>query len=166
MELALVPPRLDAPRSGHVAAVSAVNEDVFELELEFEPPGDQWDEAALEQLVGCHVLVRRADMPYAACEADVSFLTGMRVVDATYGELGSVVRLESYPAQEMLVVQRAERVDGVSGTTEMTSATDAADRQGSELLIPNVEPLVVRIDAECRVIFVDLPAGFLGLSRT
>lgn len=144
LEVAFVPPVLDAPRRGRVTSVRPLSED--EAAVTFDSV-DSIDVA--EQLVGCCCLVRRsslsADELRALEEAELD-LTGFAVVDAAAGRIGTVSRIIENPGQSLLVVDRAGGADA-----------------SSEALIPFVEDLVACIDVDARRIDVALPEGLLDL---
>ena len=95
------------------------------------------------QLTGCEVLVERHEMPELA---DDEFywhdLQGMAVVTSHGRPLGTVSRLMSTGAHDILVV---------------------VDR-GREYLIPALDEFVVAIDAESGTITVDPPEGLLEMN--
>lgn len=142
VEVAFVPPRLDAPRRAHVAEVTECSNSNYEVVFDFEE--GPWDEQALEALVGCHCLVRRTDMDAQQRPENESSVEGMNVVDAEAGALGTALAIESYPGQDMLVVRRPD---------------------GAQLLIPFVEALVTELDFERGLIQVALPSGLIELSQ-
>lgn len=102
---------------------------------------DTRSEAAL--LTGCQVLVDRHEMPELT---DDEFywhdLQGMAVVTTLGRQLGTVSRLMSTGAHDILVV------------------TD----RGREYLIPALAAFVVAIDAESKTITVDPPEGLLEMN--
>lgn len=96
-----------------------------------------------EQLTGCKVLVERQEIPELA---DDEFywhdLQGMAVVTSLGRQLGTVSRLMSTGAHDILVV------------------TD----RGREYLIPALDEFVVAIDTETETITVDPPEGLLEMN--
>ena len=135
MEVAFVPPVLDMPRRAIVEEIRP-QDDTFAV-VWFEGV-DDIDTA--KALCGCHVLVRREELPELAQADGVS---GWEVHDAQAGLLGTLLRVDDNPGQSLLVVDRA---DGQS-----------------PLLIPLVDEFLVGIDEERERIDVDAPAGLLSL---
>ena len=138
LEVAFVPPALDAPRRARVESIVPSGEHA--AVVTFDVVGDI-DTA--EKLAGCHCLVRRADLPESALEASEADWTGWQVRDARAGLLGAVSAIEEMPGQTMLEVAA---VDG--------------DRT---ILIPLVDEFVVSMDEDARLIEVDVPSGLLDL---
>lgn len=139
MEVALVPPVLDAPRNVTVESLQMRNDGeavVFFKEVK--------DPNIAEALVGCHCLVRRSEIAdeLAELEADLPSWEGWQVRDAAAGFVGEVVEIEDRPLQPLLVVSRED---------------------GSEVLIPLVEDFIVSIDEDACLIDMDLPAGLLDM---
>lgn len=139
MEVALVPPVLDAPRNVTVESLQSRNEEeavVFFKEVK--------DANIAEMLVGCHCLVRRAEVAdeLAELEADLPSWEGWQVHDAVVGFVGEVAEIEDRPMQPLLVVVRED---------------------GSDALIPLVEEFIVDIDEDARRINMKLPAGLLDM---
>lgn len=95
---------------------------------------------AVQSLVGCEVLMPRAELPELTDEEYYWFeLEGMRVVDRRCGELGVLEEMFSTAAHDIYVVR---------------------GRYG-EVLIPAVAAFVVEIDREGRRLLVDLPEGLV-----
>lgn len=139
MEVAFVPPVLDAPRRARVRSVQARGEDA--AVVAFDAVGDI---RTAEMLVGCHILVRRADLPAGALEAAVGEWDGWEVHDARAGRLGTVAGIRLLPGQELLEVE--------------------ADAAGARtILIPLVDEFVAGVDPDARRIDVDVPDGLLDL---
>lgn len=139
LRVALVPPRLDAPREVTVASVQMRADD--EALVFFDEVADA---ATAQALVGCHVLAPReafdpADLVPAG---EWASWEGWQVVDAAAGRVGAVARIEEMPLQSLLVVARPD---------------------GTEALIPLVDELIAGVDEDARRIDVVLPAGLLDL---
>ena len=96
-----------------------------------------------EALVGCHCLVRRADLPEGALEAHAGAWDGWEVHDARTGLVGTVAGIQELPGQDLLEV-----VPAAGGRT---------------VLVPLVDAFVSGIDEDARRIDVDLPDGLLDL---
>lgn len=142
-EVAFVPPQLDVPRRATIEEIRPCDDTSAVVWFE---GVDDIDTA--KALVGCHVLMRRADLPelaqaQAAAHSDAT--EGWEVHDATAGLLGTLLRVEDNPGQSLLVIDRAQ------GDTDR------------ELLIPLVDEFLVGIDEEACRIDVDVPAGLLSL---
>lgn len=155
IEVAFVPPVLDAPRRAKVVSVHSTGSN--EAVVSFTGI-DGVETASL--LAGCHCLVRRADLP-----ADVSLSgrdvgwEGFLVYDAAFGLVGRVTGVRELPAQLLLEVHRQDAAD-----------LEGKDRSGEECaanaataLIPLVDAFVVEVDEENRCLHMDLPAGLLDL---
>lgn len=139
MELALVPPVLDAPR--RVTVESLRFRDDYEAIVFFE----QVKEADVaEALVGCHCLARRdeVDLDSIEYESDYPSWDGWRVFDQTQGFVGEVDYIEDRPLQPLMVVSREGK---------------------SDALIPLVEEFIVEIDEDEQCILMDLAPGLLDL---
>lgn len=142
-EVAFVPPVLDEPRRARVEEIRPRDDDTAVVWF-----AGVEDIDTAKALTGCHVLMRRADLPelaraQAAAHSDVAF--GWEVHDEKAGLLGTLLRVDDNPAQSLLVVARA---DG---------------DEGRPILIPLVDEFLVRIDEEVCRIDVDVPAGLLNL---
>lgn len=139
MQLALVPPVIDAPRSVTVASLRF--RDDYEAVVFFEEVNDA---SIAEALVGCHCLARRAEIDFEAIEEenDLPSWDGWRVEDEEAGYVGLVSHIEDRPLQPLLVVEREGR---------------------GEALIPLVEEFLVEINEDERVIYTRLAPGLLDL---
>lgn len=106
------------------------------------------DRDAAESLRGLEVALPREDLPAPDDgELYVADLVGCAVVDAAGARLGTVRAVDNYGHQELLVVD-----PGGEG------------EPGGELLIPFVEPIIVRVDVEARRVVCDPPEGLLELA--
>lgn len=95
---------------------------------------------AVQPLIGCQVLMRRADLGELPAEEFYWFeLEGMAVIDRQRGELGTLEEMFTTAAHDIYVVR---------------------GRFG-EILIPAVDAFVVAIDREGRRMTVDLPDGLV-----
>lgn len=139
LEVAFVPPQLDAPRCGRV--VSLRPEAKGAVLVGFDTVRDR---DVSERLAGCFCLARRADLP----EDALPFLDGgtgiegFEVFDEREGLVGTAERIEELPGQHLLSVRRAD---------------------GSTFLVPLVDEIVLGLDEDARRIDVDLPNGLLDL---
>ncbi len=95
------------------------------------------DTNAAEALVGAQLGLDRADVVLSPGEYLDADLVGCRLVDERGEEVGAVVGVEHYPAQDMLVVGAART------------------------LVPMVASFVRSIDVAHKRIAVDLPRGLL-----
>ena len=155
-EVAFVPPVLDMPRRARVEEVRPL--DGASAVVRFSGIDDADTAGAL---VGCHCLRRRAELPElarAAAAARADEAEGWEVRDVRAGRVGTLLRVEERPAQDLLVVRR----DAAAGATGAAVA-DAAAGASPEVLIPLVDEIVLHVDDEARTIEVDLPAGLLDL---
>ena len=143
IEVAFVPPVLDVPRRARVEDVRLKDDETAVVHFS---GIDDIDTA--KALVGCHVLMKREDMPELAraqAAAHSEGALGWKVFDRTAGLLGTLSRIDDNPGQSLLVVSRAGEDDA------------------RELLIPLVDEFLVDIDEEGCRIDVDVPAGLLDL---
>lgn len=135
MEVAFVPPVLDAPRRARVEAIE--RESGRRATVRFEGV----DRAAAELLSGRHILVRRDELEPGALE-ESGGLAGFEVHDALLGFVGTVSSLLENPAHPLLEVQRPD---------------------GSTSLVPVVDEIVIGVDEQARRIDIDAPAGLFDL---
>lgn len=70
-------------------------------------------------------------------------LVGYTVIDDIYGELGAITQVQELPQQHIATV----------------------DMQGTELMFPLSEDLILGIDSEERILDVELPEGLVDLYR-
>lgn len=142
MELALVPPVLDAPRRVRVSRVTPRGRD--EALLHF---AEVRDIETAQMLVGCRCLARRAELRERCAEdgaepESFALLAGWTVADEAAGRVGVVLRVEERPAQSLLVVGRDD---------------------GEEVLVPLVEEFIVGIDERRELVELRCPEGLLDL---
>ena len=137
LEVAFVPPQLDAPRRARVVSVQEQAKGAFLVTFE----GVDSIEVA-ERLAGCCCLVRRADLPQDALVAPGAGLEGFEVRDARAGRVGLVAEMVEGPGQTLLSVERPD---------------------GRTSLVPFVDAFVVSVDEDARRIDVDVPDGLLDL---
>ena len=139
MEVALVPPVLDAPRDVTVASVDlrgAAEALVFFNEVR--------DAHVADALGGCHCLGRKADVAedLLALEQALTMWAGWEALDASAGFSGEVVGVEERPVQSLLVLRRAD---------------------GAEVYVPLVDEFISQVDEEARCINLNCPAGLFEL---
>ena len=97
---------------------------------------------AAEQMIGCEVFAEPESLvPLSEGSYYISDLIGMHVIGADSSEIGTVKDVISNPAHDILVI--AHNLDG----------------EKSEVLLPLVDIFIVSIDAEKRIITVNLPEG-------
>lgn len=89
------------------------------------------------ELVGAELFVERAEIALGRDEYFDADLIGLRLLDAAGKELGRVVAVEHYPAQDCLVVEPGRA------------------------LVPLVKAFVRAIDLAARTVVMDLPEGLL-----
>jgi 16S rRNA processing protein RimM len=92
---------------------------------------------AAQAFVGATLYLPREEIPLGANEFFDDELIGIRVLDPAGTELGVVVAIEHYPAQDCLVLEPGR------------------------ILIPLVRAFVVAIDVAQRSITMDLPRGLI-----
>ena len=95
-----------------------------------------------EGLRGWRIWVPRENVPVGNDEYLWCDLIGCSVVDAERGHLGTVVRLEEYGAQDILIVR---------------TQPDAGEQ--GEWMIPFTRQIVGRVDLAAKCIDVNLPPG-------
>jgi 16S rRNA processing protein RimM len=96
--------------------------------------------SAAEKLIGYSVWMAKEDLPELGEEQFYwSDLEGLEVVDEHQGPLGLVVGMFATPAHDIL------EVDGSAG----------------EILIPAIEPFLVKLDRENGRLLVNLPEGLV-----
>ena len=138
MQVAFVPPRLDAPRQARVVSVEMLDDRSAAVHFD-----SVLDRATAELLCGCSVLVRRDDVPDEAF-AEADDFEGFAVVDARFGELGTVSGMMENPAHPILLV-------------------DACGGKDGRILIPWVGEFIEEVDERSAVIRTAIPAGLLEL---
>ena len=137
LEVAFVPPVVDAPRRARVESISSADEHAAVVTFDAVHDID-----TAEALVGCHCLVRRADLPQDLLDASSCTWSGWEVYDRSAGFLGEVAAVRTMPGQDLLEV---------------------AAPAGHTVLIPLVDEFVAGIDEDARRIDVDVPSGLLEL---
>ena len=96
--------------------------------------------AAVEGLIGASILMDNVDLPKLDDDQFYwSDLEGMSVFDRQHGEIGRVVGMFSTPAHDIL------EIEGPAG----------------EILIPAVEPFLLKLDRDSGSLHVDLPDGLI-----
>ena len=96
--------------------------------------------AAVEPLMGTSIWMAKADLPELDDEQYYwSDLDGLEVIDQQQAVLGRVVGMFATPAHEIL------EVDGPTG----------------EILIPAIEPFLVKVDRDKGQLHVNLPEGLV-----
>lgn len=139
LEVALVPPVLDAPRRVHVEGVTELGEAEALVAFDEVPDLD-----VAERIAGCRCLVREADVDLSLIEDadDLPDWEGWRVEDARAGFVGEVAALDDRAMQPLLVVRRPD---------------------GRETLVPLVDEFVEAVDEDARAIRLSCPDGLLDL---
>jgi len=117
-------------------------EDIFEkggnVVVKFE---DINDEPAALQLVKHDVFIEQGKKKKSKGQVSIQELMSYRIIDAAFGDLGPIIRIEEYPQQEIAVCVVKEK----------------------EVLIPLNPDFIERIDDEKRTILVSLPDGLLDV---
>ena len=138
MEVALVPPQLDAPRRVTVRSVAPKGDGSAVVFFD-----EVTDATVAARLAGCSCLVHREQVADAIpLSAEECPWMGWHVVDAQEGPVGIVTAIRQVPGQSWLVVE------------------GAANR---EVLVPLVEEFVQQVNEEDHVLLVSLPSGLLEL---
>lgn len=143
MQVAFVPPVLDAPRRAQVSYLQEQNDGSFYIEFE---EVDGIDQAEL--LAGCHVLVRRDEVDGNLLACSDQGIIGWEVVDRAHGVLGTAAALIENPGQTLLEVSRA--------------GAGPSSSEGT-ILIPLVDEFLVDVDEDARRLTVATPDGLLDL---
>ncbi len=136
MRVQFVPPQLDAPRRARVSEIQEQSDGSY---LVFFEGIDSIDLA--EKLSGCFCLVHTDEIEQELVRYNEETLVDFAVYDHD-DLLGQVVELEVLPGQSRLCVRKPD---------------------GTDLLIPWVEEMIIAIDPDEKRIDVELPAGFLDL---
>jgi 16S rRNA processing protein RimM len=100
------------------------------------------DRNQAEDLAGLELYLPEEELP--ELDADQFYfheIKGYTVVDATHGTLGTILRVEEYPAHSLLVMQW----------------------QGKEILIPIAGEIVGDVDREAKTLQTKLPDGLLDV---
>lgn len=134
LEVAFVPPALDAPRRGVV------------VEVREQPSGSylvSFDTVdgieAAEALAGRSCLARRFDLPIGFDEQVDEGIIGYAVIDDEAGQVGKVAEVIDNRAQQLILV------DGAFG----------------EVLVPFVDAIVLSVDDERKTVVTCMPSGLL-----
>lgn len=139
LEVYFIPPTLRGPRTARVAEIRQIHPDTWEVRFE----GIESIEDA-EQIQGCWCLVATKavdmNMPATATQR----MMGYTIIEATAGEVGTIVDIQSGPAQDLLVVHTPT---------------------GEEVLIPAVDAFLGPLDEEAHTIHATLPPGLLELGQ-
>lgn len=117
--------------------VRSAQEVGHEWELSFDHVDD---EAYAMRLVRCEVLVYGRQSAHKQ-DDDLEQLVGWKVTDPMHGDLGTISSIMEMKAHAVLVV----------------------DHNGTEVLIPAVEPIIEKIDKRKRTVQCALPDGLLEL---
>lgn len=142
MQVHLVPPVVDAPRTVEVWSVSM--QGPSSGVVAFSGIGDA---DVADMVVGCHCLLDKDSVdPKALAEAldgPEALLLGWTFEDAASGRTGRVAGVQNMPSQVLLTVS----VDG----------------EGGERLVPLVDDFVVSRDGDAMHLVLDLPIGIFDL---
>jgi len=134
--IALVPPKLDLPRTVTVSRVVLLDDERAEISFE-----EVSDAGIASELVGMHCLIKRDLIDAESFEEAPALWEGWPIVDASLGEIGTLAGVVENTAQTLLEV----------------------DRNGSIVLVPFVDEIVTEIDVDGERILVNLPNGLLEL---
>lgn len=93
-------------------------------------------------LIGCNVLAEQGVIKPAKDLLPI-FLEGFRLIEKDGSPAGTILRIESYPMQLMMVVE---------------------NEKGRELLVPLNEEWIIKIDRQGRTIEMDLPEGMTSIN--
>lgn len=76
-------------------------------------------------------------------DTEYHFIAGWKMMDKQHGEIGTVDRVEEFPQQEMAFVEK----------------------DGEEILVPLHADLIVEVDRDSKLIYMDLPEGLIGMTE-
>lgn len=138
MEVALVPPSLDAPRTAQVVSVEKMSGEKYLVELDTVTDVD-----TAHILKGRSILIKRSALDAVSDHLSRHPLTGYFVQDVTRGSLGVVEEVKENPYQDLLVVSDGKRV----------------------VYIPCVDAFIIETDDEAHSLTVDIPDGLFDLGR-
>ncbi len=68
-------------------------------------------------------------------------VVGFRVVDSVYGDIGTIEQVLEYPAQPLFQIMK----------------------NGTEVLIPVIDPVIDKVDRKLKTIFITAPNGLIDL---
>ena len=68
-------------------------------------------------------------------------VTGFRVVDSQYGDIGTLQTIIEYPAQPIFQI----------------------NKEGEEILIPVIDPVIKQVDREHKTLYITAPNGLIDL---
>ena len=68
-------------------------------------------------------------------------VVGFRVVDSVYGDIGVLQQVIEYPAQPLFQI----------------------DKNGTEILVPVIDPVIDKVDRKLKTIFITAPNGLIEL---
>lgn len=68
-------------------------------------------------------------------------VTGFRVVDSQYGDIGTLQTIIEYPAQPIFQI----------------------NKEGKEILIPVIDPVIKQVDREHKILYITAPNGLIDL---
>lgn len=98
--------------------------------------------AQAQELVGKEVYIDESLLPQKdPYEFSLGDLVGFQVFDKTYGNIGEILEVRTFPQQNIAVVQHQHR----------------------ELLFPLNDDFIVAIDEDSEVLSVDLPDGLVAI---
>ena len=137
LEVSCVPPALTGPRLLRVASAASFGRGASQL-VALEGSGDL---NAASELVGKTIICRRAELPEGFEALAVGDLAGREAADARHGVLGTIVRIDHGPAQDLLVIE------GPAG----------------ELLVPCVDEFIA--DRVSDPVLLQLPDGLIEEGR-
>ena len=136
-EVALVPPRIDLPRTAEVSEIRELGNGKFEVRFA------SIDGDVARGLEGMHCLLRRDSIDDELFEEPSAAWDGWSVVDGQDGYIGDVSGFVDNPAQSLLEIEVEGREDPV--------------------LVPVVDEIIVDVDVEAQTVHVELPKGLLDL---
>ena len=134
--VALVPPKLDLPRSATIRHVTLLSDDT--AEIQFEEVGDA---GTAYEMVGMHCLIKRDLIDIDELLHAPALWEGWPIIDDSLGQIGVLETIVENPGQTLLEVRGPDK----------------------SFLIPYVDEIVHTVDFENQSIFVALPKGLLEL---
>lgn len=109
------------------------------LRVQFE---DVYDEGAADALIGKELYLPLTFLPpLKGNKFYYHEIIGFRVVDKTFGQVGTITHVNDHTAQHLFVV----------------------DRAGTEILIPINDAFISSLDKDQKIIYMDVPEGLIEL---
>jgi 16S rRNA processing protein RimM len=99
------------------------------------------DQEKAKEIAGCKVFISDEEFSDEDIPESYSGLLGMKVIDQTYGELGSITALDDFSGNIVITVQNPK----------------------GEILIPLSEEIIESVDEEQNSIYLNCPEGLVDI---